>query len=621
MSLARRRLVAWAALPVGAAVVGALGLLAPITVPIVLVLALASLVRVGETVLDRVMVTLALGTGLLCVAGLGFSLWPWGLDPLPVAQTAWAGIWALALLTGRRPAVPRWSSADLAIPVAGVFALLPAWRILHADGFEGRLALVMIGEDNARHMMWWAGIRDSGTYLFMAGDRFPGSVIKGTEFYPQAWHFVAAVLDRFAGEGGGLAEVDHYIAWTLLTHAYLLLNVVWLTMVTRRRFGALQAVGAAVVAGSLVTGGELFRPVVSGYPAESLGLSLALSAAAVAALSSTRARGATCREAMLVLAATVVATSFAYYVFLVPIGLFVAVWLWRRRHDVRRTPVVLALTTVATAGLAAVMPLIGVTSAVEAGALEVAGNAGPIWISLVVLGGIAAAGMILTGAWREPAIRWVLVASGCFLGFGGALALAFQSGYYVHKIWHVPIATAAVLCAALVLRIPRAPGRDGLVRTATALTGLAAAAVVGAGLTPWGPGLFTDDKVGTSSFGVWRNDFFAQPETAASVLRVLRTPAPAAGTTSFVVDLNPYAGYGIDLFSSTLDGTSDEMRDIHYVSTFTQPDRLEEQLEQAPGRVRLLATSLDAAVFAKGVVEEQGLTKRVRIVILRGAED
>ena len=146
MSLARRRLVAWAALPVGAAVVGALGLLAPIIVPIVLVLALASLVRVGETVLDRVMVTLALGTGLLCVAGLGFSLWPWGLDPLPVAQTAWAGIWALALLTGRRPGAPRWSSADLAIPVAGVFALLPAWRILHADGFEGRLALVMIGE-------------------------------------------------------------------------------------------------------------------------------------------------------------------------------------------------------------------------------------------------------------------------------------------------------------------------------------------------------------------------------------------------------------------------------------------------------------------------------------------
>ena len=364
---------------------------------------------------------------------------------------------------------------------------------------------------------------------------------------------MAAVLDRFAGEGGGLAEVDHYIAWTLLTHAYLLLNVVWLTMVTRRRFGALQAVGAAVVAGSLVTGGELFRPVVSAYG------------------------GATWERAGLRRARDGGWTQ----------------WRWRAAPD--RGP-----TTVATAGLAAVMPLIGVTSAVEAGALEVAGNGGPIWISLVVLGGIAAAGMILTGAWREPAIRWVLVASGCFLGFGGALALAFQSGYYVHKIWHVPIATAAVLCAALVLRIPRAPGRDGLVRTATALTGLAAAAVVGAGLTPWGPGLFTDDKVGTSSFGVWRNDFFAQPETAASVLRVLRTPAPAAGTTSFVVDLNPYAGYGIDLFSSTLDGTSDEMRDIHYVSTFTQPDRLEEQLEQAPGRVRLLATSLDAAVFARG---------------------
>lgn len=615
MPVVHRRLIAVATLPVGAAVVAALVTVVPVVVPVLLVAALATLVRLGDTVLDRVMVALALGTGLFVTAALGFSLWPWGLDPLPVSLTAWVGLWLLAVATGRRPTLPRWSVVDLALPVSAAFAMLPLWRVLAVDGLVGRLALVMLGEDNSRHFVWWAGIRDSGTYLFLAGDRFPESVVTGTGYYPQGWHVIAAVLDRFAGRQGGLADVDRYLTWTLVTQAFLVLNVVWLAMVTARAVGALHVVAAAVVAGALVTGGELFRPMIAGYPGQSLGLSMAVAAAAVAVLSSRREPSATSREPMLVLAATVVATSFSYYVLLPAIGLFVAVWLWRRRRSVRLTPVTLVVTALVTAALSAVMPLLGVRKAVGDGALQVAGSSGPVWVSLIVLGGLGAAGLVLTGAWREPAFRWILVAGACFFGFGAVLAVAFQSGYYVHKIWYVPIATSAAICAGLVLRIPSLAGREGRFRTTVALVAVAAASVVGSGLTSWGSGLVTNNSVGTSSYGVWRSDFYLQPASAQAVLDVLDAPAAPRATT-FVVDLNPYAGYGIDLFSSALDGTSDELSRVHYVTTFEPSERLEEQLEAADGRVRLLATSMDAAVFAKGIVDQTGQADRVRIVVL-----
>lgn len=619
MSVTQRRLVAGSALPAGAAVVAVLVWLVPVVVPLLLVLVLASLVRLGDSIFDRLMTALALGTGLLVVAALGFSLWPWGLDPLPVALVAWTGLWGLAVVTGRRPRLPRWSAADIAVPVTVLVALVPVWRVLQADGPIGRLAIVMIGEDNSRHLMWWRGIRESGAYLFLAGDRYPDSVVRGWDTYPQGWHLVAAALDRFGGVPG--SDVDRYLALTLLTHLYLMLNVVWLAHVTRRHAGALHVVAAAVVGAALVTGSELFRPLVSGYPAESLGLSLAVAMAAVAGLSAQREPGLSLREPVLVVAAVVVATSFAYYVFLLPEGLLAAVWLWRSRREAVRSPYLLGVAAVAALALAAIMPVLGVSGAVEAGGLQVAGNGKPVWLSLIVLAGLALAGLVGTGAWRESPARWAIVAGACYFGFGAALAVAVQSGYYVHKIWHVPIAVAAAMCAALVLRLPVPSGPGGRLRSGAVLAGVSMAAVLGAGLTPLGPGAFTDPEQGTSNLGVWRDDFWAQTAAASSVVRAMDERPPRPGETSFVVELDPWVAYRANVFLSSIEGTSDDLFDVHYVGKFTQPDQLLAQLDQVEGRVRLLATSPEAAAFAEQVVAERTETKRVRVVPLRPAAD
>ncbi len=316
------------------------------------------------------------------------------------------------------------------------------------------------------------------------------------------------------------------------------------------------------------------------------------------------------------LAATVVATGFGYYVFLVPQGLLAAVWLWRRRADLRRAPFLLGVTAVVALALSAVMPVQGVGPAVEAGGLEVDGNAAPVLLSLMVLTGLAVAGSMMIGSWRVRGLRWLLVGFAVYLGFGAALAVAVQSGYYVHKIWHVPIAVAAAGCAALVVRLPTPPGRGALARSGVALAGISLAAALGAGLTPLGPGVFTDPKQGTSNLGVWRADFWAQTAAANTVVLAMDEPPPKPGETSFVLDVDPYVSYRTNVFLSSLEGTSDELFDVHYVGTFTQPDRLQEQLDRVEGRVRLLVTSPEAAALARQVVDEGADTRRVRIVPL-----
>lgn len=616
MAVVRPHVALWAALPAGALVLAGLLAVAPALVPVVLVVALASLVRIGDSLLDRIMVALALSVGLLSAVGLAFSLWPWGLAPRPITLAAWSGLWLLALVTRRRPELPGLSPADLALPVTALVALLPAWRVVRADGLAERLAVLMIGEDSSRHLMWWAGIREAGAYLFLAGDRYPDSVVEGWDTYPQGWHLAAAVLDRFV-EGTGVADPDRYLAWALLTHVYLLLNVVWLAVATARRPAVLQVAATAVVGASLATGSELARPLVSGYPSESLGLSLALAATAVCVLDA-RSDGRR-REAALVLAASVVATSFGYYVFLVPQGLIAAAWIWRHRADLRRTPVLLGVTAVVSLAISAVMPVQGVGPAVDAGGLQVGGNAAPVVMSLIVLAGIAVAGTMMDASWRTAGPRWLLVTFAAYLGVGAVLAIAVQSGYYVHKIWHVPIAVAAAGCAALAVRLPRPTGRGAQLRTGAALAGISTAAALGAGLTPLGPGMFTDPKLGTSNLGLWRNDFWAQTAAASTVVRALDAPAPAPGETSFVVDTDPYISYRSNLFLSSLEGTSDDLFDVHYVGTFTQPDRLEAQLETVEGRVRLLVPTPEAAAFAEQVVSGRADARRVRIVLLRPA--
>jgi hypothetical protein len=614
VSQVRGKVVALVALPAGAAVLALLVLVVPLVVPPLMVVALASLVRIGRTLLDRIMVAGVVALGATAILGLLYSVWPWGLDPLAVSLVGWTGLWCLAVVTRRHPSLPRPSAPDLAIPVAALSTVLAGAEVVRADGFAGRLALLMIGEDTSRHFAWFRGIADAGSYIFLARDQLADTVIPGSEIYPQGWHLTVALLDGFAGGSTGQVAADHFLVWSILTQAYLVLATTWLGLVALdRRPGAWHVLGAAVVSCCLVLGGDLFRFLLVGHPAQGLGLALCVAGAAVVALSSRDRPGAAPREAMVSLAVVLVGISFAYYVYLPAFGLLLVGWLWHRRRDVRRAPLLLGLTAAAATALAAVMPLQGLDQAVDSGALATSDNGSPVVLSLLVRGGIVVAASCVGGTWREPGWRWAAFAALSFLGCGLALALAGGNGYYVHKIWHVPVALAAGLVSSLVLDVEVRSGRWRAWRTRVALLAVTASAVVGAGVSPWGAGVFTDSNYGTNALGIWRADYPTWGAAAPVVLAAHEATPPGDDVPTWVVHVEPFTGYLINLYYQALRDTSGSMYDVQYVDTFTEPDRLQRQLDAARGRVRLLASSPEAEALAEWVKARQRRPGRITI--------
>src|SRR2546421_9279972 len=73
--------------------------------PPLVLLATASLLRVGRTLLDRLMLALCLLLGGTCAAGLPLSVWPWRLQPRPGAILALTVLAVLAAVP--RPPPPR----------------------------------------------------------------------------------------------------------------------------------------------------------------------------------------------------------------------------------------------------------------------------------------------------------------------------------------------------------------------------------------------------------------------------------------------------------------------------------------------------------------------------------
>ena len=70
------------------------------------------MMRIGRTLLDRVVVATALLYGAVCVAGFLLSVWPWQLHPVPTGGVALTALVAFARLARRRPSLPRPALTD-----------------------------------------------------------------------------------------------------------------------------------------------------------------------------------------------------------------------------------------------------------------------------------------------------------------------------------------------------------------------------------------------------------------------------------------------------------------------------------------------------------------------------
>ena len=299
-------------------------------VPPLLLIATAALLRGGRTVLDRLMLATGLLLGLTCLGALVFAVWPWGLHPVTAGGTAATTLIVAAARTGRRPRLPRLGATDAiaGLAVAAVGAVV-AWPLLR-DGRTGRLALVMDGEDLARHAALFDAIRHAGGYLFQHPAQGRTLVYEGMVSYPQGEHVTAALLDGFvrssaAAHGTGAGMFDHYLAFVAAGYLLLAATLVWAAQWIGA--GGLTPARMVPVAGGiavLCAFGELLDLVRFGYPSQVLGLAEAVMLLTVLIRPVPRPR-----QQLLLVAALLAAVGFTYYLYLPPVGLAAILWLMR----------------------------------------------------------------------------------------------------------------------------------------------------------------------------------------------------------------------------------------------------------------------------------------------------
>ncbi|MEH0936214.1 hypothetical protein [Micromonospora psammae] len=621
-----RALVLLAAAWLGPLLAYALGLAG--LLPLVVLGLTAGLLRAGRTLLDRLVLAVALLVGALCAAALVFSIWPWGLHPVPVAGTALTVLLGIAARTGRRPRLPRVTVADL-VPVGAAVAATVAlgWPYLRADGVTGRLTYAMAGEDNSRHLATVEGIRAVGGYLFTDPDAAARIAPEGMVWYPQGFHVTAALLDTFlrssTATGGPVDAFDHYLGWTLGAYALLLLAVAWAAgWIAGRQLDLARSLALTGAVTALCLGSELARFVVYGYPGETLGL--ALTAILVALVCRPVARTGT---QLCLLGALCVGVGFAYLMFLPVVGVLVLAWLVRHRRSVRRRPVLLVAVALVTVPLAPLPSVAGLLFTRQVENVATGGGVAPRYDAFLALCALVGAGL-LAGGLRLPVWRRYAGALAAALVFAVGFHAYFRvlgtdPRYYYGKALHLLLVVLLVGLGALALLLPppwRAagtrPGATGRILVAVAVV----AAAVGVAGLPRGGGIFAQPfgARSTTWSAAWWSGTPARPRPAEVTARALAQAPVRPDTVDVVVSGHRREGYLSTLFLSTLRRTAGASAPAVYHLPLAEPARSAAVVAAVPGRIRFLAADDDAVgVVERLLAEQPELRDRVSLQRLR----
>jgi hypothetical protein len=496
----RRRIPPWAA--VVAMFVGAW--LVPLLVHlvgldalslVVVWLGTASLLRVGRTLLDRLVIATGALSGILIAAGLLFSVWPWGLAPVPVAGSVLTVLVGVGLLLRRRPELPlRVTGSDAVLLGGGLLGFLVAAAPTLRGGATQGLAYSAINGDRMRHVNLFDGIGQVGGYTFIDFDRAKPIVEEAmAKSYPSGMHFLYALIESFVTGGHparGLAVLTHYYWYVLVGFGFFVLAVGWAARWAAgpRLTGWRSVLVCATVTLWLATGimttlvWEAFDPQV---------LALGFFAIALAVLARPpRPVG----EQLVLTAALVVAVCFTYSLFLPLIGVAVAVGLvvyrqrlWRHRW--------LTVPVMAVAGLVAATPLVlpQLLFHFDAGKqLALFGFIVPVpKRTLLFLAAIAAVGLTVGAVRRLPRLRvlagTLVVATGLVAAFWLYQKVTIgATQYYVYKLMQALVVFYLVAAGTLVLRI-RVVRRPGLLVRATASAAALVAAVALSGAAFFSP--------------------------------------------------------------------------------------------------------------------------------------
>ncbi|MFI6270794.1 hypothetical protein [Micromonospora zamorensis] len=606
--------------------------------PPLILLGTASLLRSGRSLLDRLVLALALLAGLTCAAGLLFTVWPWGLHPVPVTGLTLTVLALAAVLSRRAPRLPRPRWSDLvSLAAAALAAGYLATPYLRATGFGQRLNLAMIGEDNARHPALFDEIGRLGGYLFIDPDTARQHIFSGLVHYPQGWHFTAALLDGFQNPGdapAGPALLNHYLFWSLASFAMLVLVLVWAAHHIAGPLHPLRRLVLITAVTALILGTELPRLLVAGYPSETFGLSLAAILVALVARPLHRLR-----EQLILVGALLIGIGFSYYLFLLPTGAMVLCWLIADRRRLRARPGTVAIVAGLTGVLAPLIAVIGVLVAGQSEALAAPGGAplSETYNTVVGLGALVVAAVLVRTNLGETTWRRYLGVLAVALLFSASMAAinlinGDPPAYYFGKSAHLLI-LALIMGTAAVARLLPVPAQntDAEPRRrpiTAALPAVATAALVtlavlaGTGLLGFTGGFFHRSASNTTWTQDWINRDRSAITRSASVTAAAARAYPAIpGTVTLVVDGKGEQSYRESVFLSAIQSTTAQTETGIYFSVFQEPARTAEVLRRTPRPLRLIIASPAAQQGVDEIVAaDPSLREGLTVVPLKPAK-
>lgn len=329
---------------------------ADLVLPALVVAATASLLRPGGGLLDRLVIAVGAVAGAALVGGLLFSVWPWGLHPVPVAGFAFTLLVAAAWGLRRKPTLPtRVYGTDLAVAGAGLAAwLTTAWPTATRPLVE-RLGYFAGNDtgDRLRQFSLFDAIRQIDGYAFLDPGHTKQILVSGMATnYPNGAHFLYALADSFrmngAAPGNGVAEAHRYYSLLLLGYGAFVLATVWAArwVAGHRARGwrgalALSAIGAFLATGVMTTS------VWYGFDSQVLGLFFTVLAIALLVRYPDRPV-----EQTVLVGLALIGVAFTYPLYAPALALGAAATMWAVRARLRRRLLPVAVT------FAAVVPLV-----------------------------------------------------------------------------------------------------------------------------------------------------------------------------------------------------------------------------------------------------------------------
>jgi hypothetical protein len=388
---------------------------ADLVLPLVMLLATAALLRIGRTLLDRLVIAGGVLAGLLIAEGVLFSLWPWGIEPVPVAGFTFTLLVAIGLLlhlrTGASPHIPlRTRGTDAIILAAPVTMWVLLRAPIHWTSLDHLLPYLASSHDAIKHFSLFDAIHHVGGYQFFQ-QKASKPYVAEMQLYPPGSHYLYALMDVFrtssTDPGDAVAEYTRFYQYEILGVSLIPLALAWSARWVAGPFavGWQRTLVCSVVAAFGVFG-QFSTFFLQGYVAEALGLSLLAIGTAVVVRPSSRLV-----EQVATACALMIAVSFVYPIFAVELGLIVGCALLAYRTRVKRSPRAVAALAL-PAILFVAIPFVKAGSTASPQVLLTAGGGFIVFSRPVsVVFGLLAAAAVATAAGRRSIVWGVSVAA------------------------------------------------------------------------------------------------------------------------------------------------------------------------------------------------------------------